>query len=106
MSQLINCPSCGHQVSKEAQACPSCGHKLNSSFIEKAIEVAIYGIAAYAIFAIFILSSQGVYDFFIDTLITGGFLLSGLVVIGAIWGIASSFIANPPKFIRKRRKNK
>lgn len=26
MSNLIECPSCGKQVSSEASACPGCGH--------------------------------------------------------------------------------
>lgn len=25
---LVNCPECGHSVSRQAAACPSCGHPL------------------------------------------------------------------------------
>ena len=25
---LINCPECGHEVSKKAKACPSCGYAI------------------------------------------------------------------------------
>ncbi len=25
---LVNCPECGHEVSRQASACPSCGHPL------------------------------------------------------------------------------
>lgn len=28
MSNLINCPACGHKVSKQAPSCPSCGHPI------------------------------------------------------------------------------
>lgn len=34
MSNLINCPTCDHAVSSDAQSCPGCGHKLNDSFFE------------------------------------------------------------------------
>jgi DNA-directed RNA polymerase subunit RPC12/RpoP len=25
---LMNCPACGHQVSKKAATCPACGHRI------------------------------------------------------------------------------
>ena len=28
---MIECPSCGHQVSREAAACPNCGHPIRKS---------------------------------------------------------------------------
>jgi hypothetical protein len=28
---MIECPSCGHPVSREAAACPNCGHPIRKS---------------------------------------------------------------------------
>ncbi len=106
MSNLISCPTCDHEVSSDAQSCPSCGHKLNSSFIEKAIKVVIYGVGAYAIFAIififFLNSPSGIIDFIIDVFIGVIGLSVGIIILAGVGGFIYSFIRNPPNFMRRR----
>ena len=47
MSTLMQCPACGHQVSKQAIACPGCGHSINPGIFFKTANAGCYLVLIY-----------------------------------------------------------
>jgi DNA-directed RNA polymerase subunit RPC12/RpoP len=49
---LMNCPACGHQVSKKAACCPECGHRI--SFAMAMFSAVFWGILLAGAFGGFV----------------------------------------------------
>lgn len=90
MSRLINCPTCSHKVSSDAESCPNCGHKLNDGFVEKTTKKIFIGLLIFFGIAAVIIIAIADHDFALGMLIMFGVLIAG--------GFISWLLKNPKQW--------